>query len=309
MKSTRPGKVLALLGPTASGKSRLAMELAQAFPVEILNCDSRQIYQEMNIGTAKPSEADRQAVAHHLLDLVAPDERFSGGDWAAAAGECIRSLWRRRKIPLIVGGTGFFFAALREGLPGVEVPPRTRTRYQDLLDTEGLPTLIAALHDLDPTAGAHLDLHNSRRVLRALELVATAKRPLGEILADRVPFLADWATFVVTQPRHILHERIDQRTRQMHAAGLQDEVRTLVARYGEQAPGLNAIGYREWFPHLSGRLSEKEVLEAITTHTRQYAKRQETWFKKRPGERIRDLSLAEERAAIFHEVEQLVGRK
>ncbi|HEY9071735.1 MAG TPA: tRNA (adenosine(37)-N6)-dimethylallyltransferase MiaA, partial [Candidatus Ozemobacteraceae bacterium] len=163
--------LIALLGPTACGKSALALDLARRFGLEIVNCDSRQIYREMEIGTAKPGPAERAAVPHHLFDLVTPDRRFSAGDYLREATACCERLWARGAVPLITGGTGFYYDALTGGLPRATGDPGLQFRLQERLETEGLASLVEELGRLDPAGAAAIDRQNPRRVLRALELV------------------------------------------------------------------------------------------------------------------------------------------
>ncbi|RCK80862.1 MAG: tRNA dimethylallyltransferase [Candidatus Ozemobacter sibiricus] len=289
MTSARP-PLIALLGPTASGKSSLALELAAALGLEIVNCDSRQIYRGMEIGTAKPTPAERARVPHHLLDLVEPDQPFSAGDYRRAARACLEGLWRAGRIPLVVGGTGFYFEALVHGLPELPAPASGPSRWNDLLATQGLPALVAELRRRDPDAASQVDLANPRRVVRALEIVEATGRPLAESRRRVGGLEADLLVIVGSRPRHDLWERIRARTEAMCAAGLRAEAEWLFATYPPDAPGLQTIGYAEWRPYMAGQVGEDAVKREIIVHSRQYAKRQETWFRKRPGAPLRDFS-------------------
>ncbi len=287
--SRRP-RLVALLGPTASGKSGLALELAAALGLEIVNCDSRQIYRGMEVGTAKPTPVERARVPHHLLDLVDPDEPFSAGDYLRVARPCLEGLWQAGRTPLLVGGTGFYFEALLHGLPDLPAPGPGPSPWQGMLEAEGLPALVAELQRRDPDAAGQVDLANPRRVIRALEIVAATGRPLAESRRRAGGIEADRLVIVGTRPRHDLWERIRSRTEAMCAAGLRAEAERLFAAFPADAPGLRSIGYAEWVPCLEGRVGEDEVKRQIVIHTRQYAKRQETWFRKRPGMPFRNFA-------------------
>ncbi|HOT28740.1 MAG TPA: tRNA (adenosine(37)-N6)-dimethylallyltransferase MiaA [Candidatus Ozemobacteraceae bacterium] len=297
--------LIAVLGPTACGKSALALELARRFGLEIVNCDSRQVYREMEIGTAKPGPDERAAVPHHLFDLVGPDERFSAGEYARQATACCESLWAAGKVPLLVGGTGFYYDALVEGLPEDQGNPALQRDLQERLESEGLQVLLDELDRLDPAGAASIDRRNPRRVLRALELVLAGGRPLADLRKRHGAIRATPFPILVTLGRETLHERIARRIDAMLSAGLADEARSLIARFGSDAPGLKSIGYAEWTePHAD----EAAVREAIVAHTRQYAKRQETWFRKRPGGAMHDLGRRETTADIIKRAEAFLDR-
>ena len=299
-----PQPLIAVLGPTACGKSALALDLARRFGFEIVNCDSRQIYREMEIGTAKPGPGERAAVPHHLFDLVGPGERFSAGEYARQATACCESLWAAGKVPLLVGGTGFYYDALIEGLPEESGDPALQLLLQDRLESEGLQVLLDELDRLDPAGGASIDRRNPRRVLRALELVLAGGRPLADVRMRHGAIRATAFPILVTIDRESLHERIAGRVDAMIAAGLANEARSLIDRFGSDAPGLKSIGYAEWAePHAD----EASVREAIIAHTRQYAKRQETWFRKRPGGVMHDLGRRETSADIIKRTGAFLG--
>ncbi len=291
--------VLAVLGPTASGKTSLALKLAEKFDCEIVNCDSRQIYREMLIGTACPTAAEMQRAAHHLFCFISPSEAFSAADYALAAAETIRNIWSRGKIPLLTGGTGFYYAAISEGLGNAGHDQQRTEQLQQLLQNKGLAHLVAMLEKIDPTAVTVVDLNNPRRVIRAIEVVELTKKPFA---ANQPQMLLPEATFfpvVVTRPREELHLAISSRVEKMIEAGLEQEVKTLLQQFGADAPGLNSIGYHEWFGFFNGEATLKQVKELIVIHTRQYAKRQETWFRRRPGVAAFNLSDRQQVEAIF----------
>lgn len=302
---TKP--VLAVLGPTASGKTTLALELAEHFGCEIINCDSRQIYSEMSIGTAHPTPDEMRRAPHHLFSLVTPDCSFSAADYAEAAISAIRQIWQRGKVPLLTGGTGFYYDTLAQGLGPASNDVQLAEQLRAELQSSGLAVMLERLHSLDPAASSQIDTNNPRRVLRAIEIIMTSGRPLAD--NKRVPPLpeASFMPVVVTRPREELHQAIRRRVDQMIEAGLEKEVRQLAEKYGRRAPGLTSIGYDEWFDFFAGNIGRAEVLEAIVIHTRQYAKRQETWFRRRPGPPVYDLSGAGVRAAVFKIVAEFLS--
>ena len=298
--------LIALLGPTACGKSALALDLAHGFGLDIVNCDSRQIYREMEIGTAKPGATERAAAPHHLFDLVTPGERFSAGEYARKAAACCETLWNHGRIPLLVGGTGFYYDALTEGLPEETGNPGLQKQLQERLATKGLQQLLDELERLDPAGAASIDRHNSRRVTRALELVLSSGQPLAQAWKRQGALEAEILCISVTIDRGLLHKRIASRVDAMLAAGLAGEARSLLEKYGPDAPGMQTIGYSEW---ADPQALESEVRESIIIHTRQYAKRQETWFRKRPGGKQHDLEHSETKIIIDNLIRTFLGNQ
>lgn len=298
--------ILAVLGPTASGKTGLALEIAAQHSCEIINCDSRQIYREMRIGTAHPTAKEMAQAPHHLFSIITPEQTFSAAEYAETAVATIKQVWQRGRIPLLVGGTGFYYDALAQGLgqAGNDVELAQKLKLE--LEKDGLAAMCERLHKLDPAASGLIDINNPRRVLRATEIVISSGRPLAE--NRRVTPLPEavFLPVVVTRPREELHRAISRRTDLMLAAGLEKEMRQLVTKYGREAPGLNSIGYSEWFSLFAGNASLQEVREAIIIHTRQYAKRQETWLRRRPGPPIYDIAAPEPRATIFENIAEFI---
>jgi len=272
----------AIVGPTASGKTDLALALARRIPVEIVVADSRQVYRGMDIGTAKPDAAARATVPHHLVDLVAPDTSFSVANWVDAARTVVPEIAARGRLPLIVAGTGLYLDALVDGFDFASQPwaPETRRRLADELEAEGLPRLANRLATLDPVAAEHTDLRNPRRVLRALEraeLGGGASRPSASPYPGRVGVIG------VRRPRHILYARIDARAARLFADGLLDEVRALVAAgYGPDLGPMSGHGYREAMRVLAGEWPLAAAIDTTARRTRQYAKRQLSWFNRDP---------------------------
>lgn len=299
-KNKKP--VLAVLGATASGKSALAMEIAHHFDCEIVNCDSRQIYREMHIGTACPTEIEMRGIKHHLFDLVSPAQSFSAADYAVAAANCIQTIWKKGKVPLLTGGTGFYYSAIAEGLGEAGHDPQKAEQLRETLEKHGLEYMVDLLKKLDPESPASIDTNNARRVLRAIEIVELTGRPYSE--NQPVPPLpaAEFCPIVVTRPRPVLHKAIARRLDIMINTGLEKEVRNLVEKFGRDADGLNSIGYHEWFNYFDGKENIAEIKELIIIHTRQYAKRQETWFRRRPGVGMLDLNDPQQSAGIFPQI-------
>jgi tRNA dimethylallyltransferase len=286
MNTTDKFPVLAILGPTASGKSSLANKVAQRFFCEIVNCDSRQIYKEMDIGTAKPGIAEQKLLKHHLYDIVSPDREFSAGNYEQLAKKTILEIKSRKKIALLTGGTGFYYNAISEGLPATGGDRNYCKELNDYLAANGLESLQSILQKKDPQAYESIDINNPRRIIRALEIIHITGRPFAENkpvipLPDAV-----FLPIVVSRPRPALHERIAARVEKMLALGLQKEVEKLRKKFGSDAPGMRSIGYSEWEEFFNGQKTLAQVTEEIIIHSRQYAKRQETWFKKRPGRNI-----------------------
>ncbi|HEX6139052.1 MAG TPA: tRNA (adenosine(37)-N6)-dimethylallyltransferase MiaA [Candidatus Limnocylindria bacterium] len=267
----------AIVGPTASGKSELAMALAQRLPVEILVADSRQVYRGMDIGTAKPDGAARAAVPHHLLDLATPDELFTVADWVERARDVVAQVAARGALPLVVGGTGLYVSALVDGLsPAGRPSPELRAQLNAELAEGGLDALAAHLAERDPMTAARIDLRNPRRVLRALERLA-----MGEGSGGANPYPGRLALLGISRPREALRQRIAQRAAWMFANGLVDEVRRLMsAGYGPDLAPMTGHGYREAARVAMGEWDVAEAVAVTARHTAQYAKRQMTWFRR-----------------------------
>jgi tRNA dimethylallyltransferase len=273
-----PPPVLGVVGPTASGKTDLALALARRLPVEILVADSRQVYRGMDVGTAKPDAGARAAVPHHLLDLADPDEPFTVAQWVAAARKAVDEVAARARIPMLVGGTGLYVAALLDGHDYASQPwsPAVRRRLTDELEAEGLAALAARL---GPRAAEGIDLRNPRRVLRALERVEAGD---GGGEPQRNPYAGPVALVGIDRPRGELYRRIDERARAMfERGGLLDEVECLrQAGHGAELRPMTGHGYGEALRHLAGEWTIEQAIEVTARRTRQYAKRQLTWFRR-----------------------------
>ena len=271
-----------VVGPTASGKTDLALALADRLPVEIVVADSRQVYRGMDVGTAKPGAAARRRVPHHLLDLVDPDEPFTVADWVERARAVVAEIAGRGRIPLLVGGTGLYVSALVDGHDYAAQPwsPEVRRRLTDELEADGLETLVARLEAADPAAAAAIDLRNPRRVLRALERVEAGG---GGAAPRATPYPGRVALIGLDRPREVLYRRIDERAAWLFANGLLDEVRALRDEgFGPELHPMTGHGYAEAAAHLAGEWTLEEAVAVTARRTRQYAKRQLTWFRRDP---------------------------
>ena len=273
-----------LMGPTASGKTALALDLAQRFPVELISVDSAQVFRDMNIGTAKPDDATLKAFPHHLIDLITPEESYSAARFCADALAAMDDISARGKVPLLVGGTMLYFKALREGL--AELPQacaQTRAQIDAQAAAEGWPAIHAELARVDPASAARLHPTDSQRVQRALEVYRVAGRPLSALLAaasEQTPRYDFLAIGLLPSQRSILHQRIAERFDAMLKAGLEDELTALRQKYrlAPQLPSMRCVGYRQVWEVQDGVAPRNELRERGIYATRQLAKRQITWL-------------------------------
>jgi tRNA dimethylallyltransferase len=275
--------LIGIVGPTASGKTDLALALGRLLPFEILVADSRQVYRGMDIGTAKPPAAARAAIPHHLLDLVDPDEPFTVARWVAAARAAVPEIAARGRLAMLVGGTGLYVSALVDGhdYAAQSWSPEVRRELTMRLEADGIEPLVEELRAADPGTAARTDLRNPRRVLRALER-ALGSEAGHEPAAD--PYLGRLAMIGLSRPREVLYRRIDERAHTLfETGGLLDEVRRLhAAGFGAELAPMSGHGYREAARHLAGEWSLEEAIAVTARRTRQYAKRQLTWFRRDP---------------------------
>ena len=299
-------QALAIVGPTSSGKTALSIAVARRLGGEIISMDSRSVYRGMDVGTAKPTPEERGEIPHHGIDLVEPSERFSAARWARYARETIAGIRGRGAVPMLVGGSGFFLRALTDPIfREPEMDPERRAALARELDALADAELLARLEPLDEEAAARLRSGGGRqRLMRALEVAELTGHSLSwwhrnaPPEAPPVPVLA----FVLAVPRERLAANIDARIREMMAAGLEDEVRGLVARYGENAPGLNAHAYIELFPYFRGERTLDEALELAARNTKAYTKRQETWNRTQLSQPIVRLDALRPRAELVEEI-------
>lgn len=279
-------KILIICGPTASGKSALALWLAHALDAEVVNADSMQVYRRLDIGTAKPSLDQQAGVRHHLIDVVEPDQPFSAADFTHAADSAIRDIISRGKRAIVVGGTGLYLRALVHGL--IDSPRGEGTLRQELQEEAvaiGNVALFEQLRMVDPELAATLHPNNLVRIIRALEVYRLTGIPLSRYQNEHAFAGQRYCTLQIgiSVDRALLYKRIEERVEQMFAAGLMEEVeRLLSAGFGRDLKSMRSIGYKEATACLAGELSTEEASCLIKRNTRHYAKRQLTWFKSNP---------------------------
>lgn len=278
-----------LMGPTASGKSNVAMEIAQYFPVEIISVDSAQVYREMNIGSAKPDHHALAAVPHHLIDLINPDEHYSAAQFRKDALIKMDKITAKGKIPLLVGGTMLYFKALREGLS--ELPPADnslRKEIEMVAEKKGWPEMHQMLSQLDPVSAARIKPHDSQRIQRALEVCHLTGRPMSAVLTEPKNMSLPYRLVnIALRPtdRKVLHQRILLRFEKMLEMGLIDEVRTIRDQYcvNAETPSMRCVGYRQVYRYLDNLISLTTMKDMGIAATRQLAKRQLTWLRGMTG--------------------------
>jgi tRNA dimethylallyltransferase len=278
--------ILVLAGPTASGKTAFAISLARLIPLEVVSADSMQVYRGMDIGTAKPAPAERAEVPHHLVDVADPDEGYSAGRFVADAGEAIRGIRARGRVPLVAGGTGMYIRALLKGLDPLPSDPAVREKLSRRWEEEGGAALHGELLRVDPVSAAKIHPSDRVRVVRALEVAEMTGEPPSARKASwdsggsryRVLFL------VREVDREELYRRIDRRVDAMFRLGLVAEVEGLLARgYARTLPSMGALGYRHVLFHLLDGVPRDQAVREMKRDTRRYAKRQVTWLSKETG--------------------------
>ena len=275
----------AIVGPTAVGKTALAVALAQQLGAEIVSADSRQLYRLMDLGTAKPTPAERAAAPHHLLDLCDPDQPFSLAAYQELATQAIAAIVTRGRPPLLVGGTGQYLAAVLEGwqVPRVAPQPELRASLERAAAEHGAAALHARLAAVDPAAATQIAPSNVRRVIRALEVYSVTGVPISAQQTREPPPYAI-RTLWLTRPREELYARADARADAMVAAGLADEVADLRRRgYGWELPSMSSLGYIQLRPFLEGEATLAACVERLKFDTHSFIRRQEAWFRRLPG--------------------------
>ena len=276
--------VLVIVGPTASGKTTSGIEVARKLDGEIVSVDARQVYRYLDIGTAKPTSAEQAAAPHHMIDIIDPDEPFDAAEYAARAAEIIEQILERDRLPILVGGAGFYLEALFRGFsPIPEISPATRSHVQSQADAD-LGACYARLGEVDADAAVRLHPTDRQRVTRALEVFEETGITLTSFQSGpREPATQRQATWVgVHREREALYDRIDLRAKMMVELGLVDEVRRLLdLGYGPQLPSLRTFGYAEFFDVVKGIRSIEEAVGEMQQATRRYAKRQLSWFRNR----------------------------
>lgn len=274
-------KVIAIVGPTASGKTKMAIEMAQKLDTEIISADSRLVYKGFDIGTAKPTKEEQLLVKHHMIDVVEPEYDFSVADFTDGASKVISELHAKNKVPIVVGGTGLYFRILLENydMPRVEANPQLRAELENLSNEE----LFEKLSNIDKISAEKIHQNNRVRVIRALEVSLTTGKPFSSIKGVKEnKYDVEWI-FPEIESREILYNRINIRVDMMIKDGLVDETKNLLLKYGRIKNLVNTIGYQEIIQYLDGNISIENAIEQIKQNTRRYAKRQLTWFRQNPN--------------------------
>ncbi len=277
-------KVIVICGPTASGKTSLSIALAKRVNGEIVSCDSMQIYQEMDIGTAKPTLEERQGIEHYLLDFVSPEERYSVADYKKEAKKAIKAIIEKGKMPIVVGGTGLYLDSLIYEIeyPNIEFDEEYRRKLERRVEEEGLTQLYEEATKIDPLAIQKISPKDEKRILRILEIYhATGKTKTEQEIASRKNSPEyDYQVYALAWDREILYDRINQRVDQMIEQGLIEEVQGILKRHKHFPTAMQGLGYKEVVAFLEGDLTKEEMIDKIKMETRRYAKRQMTWFRK-----------------------------
>ena len=274
-------KVIAIVGPTASGKTKMAIEMAQKLDTEIISADSRLVYKGFDIGTAKPTKEEQLLVKHHMIDVVEPEYDFSVADFADGASKVISELNAKNKVPIVVGGTGLYFRILLENydMPRVEANSQLRAELENLSNEE----LFEKLSNIDKISAEKIHQNNRVRVIRALEVSLTTGKPFSSIKGVKEnKYDVEWI-FPEIESREILYNRINIRVDMMIKDGLVDETKNLLLKHGRIKNLVNTIGYQEIIQYLDGNISIENAIEQIKQNTRRYAKRQLTWFRRNPN--------------------------
>jgi tRNA dimethylallyltransferase len=278
--------LVVILGPTASGKTALSLELATRFNGEIVNCDSVAIYKKFNIGTAKPTAEEQARVPHHLLDLIEPTDYTTAGEYARRARTVLNDIRDRNKLPIVVGGTGLYLRALLEGLfPGPERSEKLRQRLRERVQEKGSSYLHRILMRVDQVAAAKVHANDVPKLIRAIEVCLSARGPITEQWKLGRDALQGFRILRIgLDPERVkLYERVNARVQAMFDAGLVEETRQLLETYGEAARPLQSIGYKQVVQLLKGELDRGNAISAVQQAHRNYAKRQLTWFRREPG--------------------------
>lgn len=280
-------KTVIIAGPTASGKTELAVHLASLYNGEIISADSMQVYRRMDIGTAKPTVAEMDGIPHHMIDIAEPDEGFTAARYASLALEKIREIHKRGKNPFVAGGTGLYIKALTRGIfKGPEADPALRAELEREAKEHGSAYLHERLKAVDPEGAAAIHPNNRVRVIRALEVFELSKKPISEFHREHAFSEEPLSTLKIglMLERDALYARIDARVDAMMADGLLEETEKLLAAgYSPSLKPMGGLGYKEMVNYIEGRCSLEEAVELLKRNTRRYAKRQMTWFGKDPG--------------------------
>lgn len=286
-----PPKILVIVGPTASGKTRMAVELAQRHNGEVISADSMQIYRTMDIGTAKPTKEEMGGIPHHMIDVADPEEDFSVARYVEMAARCVDDVLERGKLPIVAGGTGLYIDSLLSGRTFAPFSPDSALRgeLERELAEKGGQAMLEALAQVDPEAAQRLHPNDHKRIVRALEVYRSTGKTITQHNRETQAILPRYNALTIGlafQDRQAMWRRIDQRVDEMVAAGLEDEVRRLLTRgISPKCTAMQAIGYKEFTQALSGEMTWQEAADVVKLRSRQYAKRQLTWFGRNPNTR------------------------
>ena len=276
--------VIVIGGPTASGKSSLAVELAKKINGEIISADSMQIYKDMNIGTAKITEVEMQGIKHYMISLVSPEERYSVSAYKKEAEAAIEEILAKGKVPIVVGGTGLYIESLIYGIEfqDEKVDEEYRNKLNELAEKEGLEELYSKAKEIDPKAMEKISQNDKKRIIRVLEIYhKTGKTKTEQDLESRKKELKyNYKLFAITMDRKLLYEKIEKRIDMMLEQGLIEEVESIKNKYNKFPTAMQGLGYKEVVEYLENELTKEEMIEKLKKETRHYAKRQLTWFRK-----------------------------
>lgn len=275
--------VIVIVGPTASGKTELAIEVAKAINGEIVSADSMQIYKEMNIGTAKPNKEEMQGIKHYMLDFIKPDIRYSVAEYKKEAKKAIKEILQKGKIPIVVGGTGLYIDSLIYEIEFLELetPLEYRKRLEKQAENEGLEKLYEKAKEIDEEASKKISPNDKKRIFRILEIYYQTGKTKTELEKDSKKEVEyNYKVFAINRNRDELYSRINKRVDEMLENGLIEEVKTIYKKYKEFPTAMQALGYKEVVEYLEKRCSKEEMIEKIKRESRRYAKRQLTWFRK-----------------------------
>ena len=277
-------EVYVIGGPTASGKSKLAVELAKKINGEIISADSMQIYKEMNIGTAKITKEEMQGIKHYLIDIVSPNERYSVSNFKNDAELAIEEILKKGRTPIIVGGTGLYIDSLIYGIEfqDEEIDTEYREKLNKIAENEGLEKLYNKAKEIDPEAMKKISINDKKRIIRVLEIYhKTGKTKTEQEIESRKKELKyNFKVFAIDMDREKLYSRIEKRVDMMVDEGLIDEVKGILEKYNQFPTAMQGLGYKETVEYLQNKISKEEMIEKIKKETRHYAKRQLTWFRK-----------------------------
>jgi tRNA dimethylallyltransferase len=277
--------LVVVLGPTASGKTALSLALAERFHGEIVNCDSVAMYREFDLGTAKPTPAERARAQHHLLNCVAPTSHITAGEYARQARQVLEEIKTRKNLPIVVGGTGLYLRALLDGLfPGPERSDELRARLRERAASCGSSYLHRILRRLDPAAAAKIHANDTPKLIRAVEVCLASRQKMTDLWQQGREGLTGFRILRLglDPDRATLYDRINRRAEQMFVAGLIEETQRLLEKYGEDAWPLSSLGYKQAVQFLRGQLTREQAIQAAQQAHRNYAKRQMTWFRREP---------------------------